>query len=95
MAGRLILDHPCHRQYDGTAQVAADLAASPGPPACRPSRTRVAVLLRQCVPGTHPGPTHRAPQRRVHMMASGERTKSEVLGLGDHEFVPWQIGIMG
>jgi altronate hydrolase len=26
--------------------------------------------------------------------ASGERTKSEVLGLGDHEFVPWQIGIM-
>jgi altronate hydrolase len=27
-------------------------------------------------------------------VASGERTKSEVLGLGDHEFVPWQIGIM-
>jgi altronate hydrolase len=26
--------------------------------------------------------------------ASGERTKSEMLGLGDHEFVPWQIGIM-
>jgi altronate hydrolase len=26
--------------------------------------------------------------------ASGARTKSEVLGLGDHEFVPWQIGIM-
>ena len=26
--------------------------------------------------------------------ASGERTKSELLGLGDHEFVPWQIGIM-
>jgi altronate hydrolase len=26
--------------------------------------------------------------------ASGEPTKSEVLGLGDHEFVPWQIGIM-
>jgi altronate hydrolase len=26
--------------------------------------------------------------------ASGQRTKSEVLGLGDHEFVPWQIGIM-
>ena len=25
-------------------------------------------------------------------MASGERTKSEALGLGDHEFVPWQIG---
>lgn len=26
--------------------------------------------------------------------ASGEPTKSEMLGLGDHEFVPWQIGIM-
>jgi altronate hydrolase len=27
--------------------------------------------------------------------ASGERTKSELLGLGDHEFVPWNIGIVG
>lgn len=27
-------------------------------------------------------------------IASGEKTKSELLGLGDHEFVPWQIGIM-
>jgi altronate hydrolase len=26
--------------------------------------------------------------------ASGEASKSEMLGLGDHEFVPWQIGIM-
>ena len=26
--------------------------------------------------------------------ASGERSKSELLGLGDHEFVPWQVGIM-
>ncbi|MDR3472619.1 MAG: UxaA family hydrolase, partial [Devosia sp.] len=26
--------------------------------------------------------------------ASGARTKSEQLGIGDHEFVPWQIGIM-
>ncbi len=26
--------------------------------------------------------------------ASGERTKSEQLGLGRHEFIPWQIGIM-
>jgi altronate hydrolase len=26
--------------------------------------------------------------------ASGERSKSEDLGLGDHEFVPWQIGVM-
>ncbi len=28
-------------------------------------------------------------------VASGERTKSELLGLGDHEFVPWNIGITG
>ncbi len=27
--------------------------------------------------------------------ASGEKTKSELLGLGGHEFVPWQIGITG
>ncbi len=27
--------------------------------------------------------------------ASGERSRSELLGLGDHEFVPWQIGITG
>jgi altronate hydrolase len=27
--------------------------------------------------------------------ASGKRTKSELLGLGDHEFVPWPIGITG
>ncbi len=26
--------------------------------------------------------------------ASGEPTKSEVLGLGDHEFVPWHLGIV-
>jgi altronate hydrolase len=25
-------------------------------------------------------------------VASGERTKSEELGYGDHEFVPWQAG---
>ena len=25
-------------------------------------------------------------------VASGEMTKSEAQGLGDHEFVPWQIG---
>jgi len=25
-------------------------------------------------------------------VASGERTKSELLGLGDHEFIPWQVG---
>jgi altronate hydrolase len=27
--------------------------------------------------------------------ASGDKTKSELLGLGEHEFVPWQIGITG
>jgi len=27
-------------------------------------------------------------------VASGERTKSELLGLGDHEFVPWNIGVV-
>ncbi|MGB1752824.1 MAG: altronate dehydratase, partial [Paracoccaceae bacterium] len=25
-------------------------------------------------------------------VASGEQTKSEAQGLGDYEFVPWQIG---
>ena len=25
-------------------------------------------------------------------VASGERTKSEIIGYGDREFVPWQIG---
>jgi len=28
-------------------------------------------------------------------IASGEPTKSELLGLGDHEFVPWNIGVVG
>jgi altronate hydrolase len=28
-------------------------------------------------------------------VASGERTCSEQLDLGDHEFVPWNIGIVG
>jgi len=26
--------------------------------------------------------------------ASGEKTKSELLGLGDNEFVPWHLGIV-
>ncbi|MCC3263591.1 UxaA family hydrolase, partial [Paenibacillus polymyxa] len=26
-------------------------------------------------------------------VASGDRSKSELLGLGDHEFVPWNIGV--
>jgi len=25
-------------------------------------------------------------------VASGEKSKSELLGIGDNEFVPWQIG---
>ena len=28
-------------------------------------------------------------------IASGEKSKSEELGLGRHEFAPWQIGITG
>ena len=30
--------------------------------------------------------------REIVAAASGKRTKSEALGLGDNEFVPWQIG---
>jgi altronate hydrolase len=29
---------------------------------------------------------------KVLAVASGEKTKSEALGLGDNEFVPWQVG---
>jgi altronate hydrolase len=29
---------------------------------------------------------------RILEVASGRRTKSEDLGLGNHEFTPWQIG---
>ena len=40
--------------------------------------------------------TIEAVGREIYAMllrvASGERTKSEAQGLGDHEFVPWQIG---
>ena len=32
--------------------------------------------------------------RKMLETASGTRTKSEELGLGDNEFVPWSIGIM-
>ncbi|MDR3519181.1 MAG: altronate dehydratase family protein [Azospirillaceae bacterium] len=32
---------------------------------------------------------------RLLAVASGEATKSESLGIGDNEFVPWQIGILG
>lgn len=30
--------------------------------------------------------------RRILETASGQKTRSEVLGFGDHEFVPWQVG---
>ena len=30
--------------------------------------------------------------RKILAVASGERSKSELLGLGDNEFVPWQVG---
>jgi altronate hydrolase len=29
---------------------------------------------------------------KILSVASGEKTKSELLGYGDNEFVPWQIG---
>nr|WP_047198167.1 altronate dehydratase family protein [Caldimonas brevitalea] len=32
---------------------------------------------------------------RMLRVASGEKTCSERLGLGDHEFVPWNIGVVG
>jgi altronate hydrolase len=32
--------------------------------------------------------------KHILRAASGERTKSELLGLGDHEFVPWHLGIV-
>jgi altronate hydrolase len=31
----------------------------------------------------------------ILQVASGEPSKSELLGLGDHEFVPWNIGVVG
>jgi altronate hydrolase len=32
---------------------------------------------------------------RLLETASGRKTKSEALGMGDHEFLPWQIGVVG
>jgi altronate hydrolase len=32
--------------------------------------------------------------RLMLSIASGERSKSESLGVGDNEFVPWQIGVL-
>ncbi len=33
-----------------------------------------------------------SPVIRLHPEASGERSKSELLGVGSEEFVPWMIG---
>lgn len=33
--------------------------------------------------------------QRLLAVCSGERSKSELLGLGNHEFVPWNIGVVG
>ena len=30
--------------------------------------------------------------RKMLAVASGEPSKSEALGIGDNEFVPWQVG---
>jgi altronate hydrolase len=30
----------------------------------------------------------------IRDVASGKSSKSEDLGLGDHEFVPWNIGVV-
>ena len=30
--------------------------------------------------------------QKILATASGEQTKSEAFGLGDEEFVPWQVG---
>ena len=38
------------------------------------------------------GEGRRRSSTRSSRVASGEKTKSEVLGYGDNEFVPWQIG---
>ena len=44
-----------------------------------------------------PGRVEECGQRifeRIIAVASGERPKSEVLGYGEEEFCPWDLGIM-
>ena len=41
---------------------------------------------------SHRGRRARRSSTRSSRVASGEQTKSEELGYGDSEFVPWQIG---
>mgnify|MGYP000469487650 len=31
---------------------------------------------------------------RILQVASGDRSKSELLGVGENEFVPWPIGVL-
>ena len=42
--------------------------------------------------GTSMDEVGRAIFERMLAVASGERSKSEALGIGDNEFVPWQVG---
>ena len=46
-------------------------------------------ILSQGVPVAHKG---KEILERIVEAASGQKTKSEALGLGDHEFLPWQVG---
>ena len=32
---------------------------------------------------------------RILAVASGEKSKSEALGVGEDEFIPWPIGVLG
>ena len=38
------------------------------------------------------GPTLPTMACQIHMLRSGEKTKSELAGIGDEEFAPWQLG---
>jgi hypothetical protein len=64
-------------QYGGDAGPVPPHGTGPAPrpsrPICHPSRTRVAVLLRQSVPALAAGPAHLPPQRRMRMIASARR----------------------
>ncbi len=73
--GRSWLPSACYEHGDNARASSADMAASPGRPTCRPSRTRMAVLLWRYA-NTHGWTSHVQPQRWVHMMASGKRHES-------------------
>ena len=81
-------------------------ATAPLAPAAMPKPASAAVPVAQAkIVHRHSGPglaqeRDRLPQvaerifRLTLAVASGERSKSELLGLGDHEFVPWHLGIV-